>query len=218
MTKMSLPPYVIEPPDILLIDAVQVIPLPPYRVAPLDHLFIQSSEKLPDEPIGGIYPVGPDGTVNLGPAYGSVRVAGLTLAEARAALEKHLGQIVKNPKVTVAVAQSRGLQQIRGEHLVGPDGMVRLGIYGSVHVAGLTVPQAKAAIEAHLSQFLQKPEISLDVFAYNSKVYYVIFDGGGFGEQVIRLPIAGNETVLDAIGQVPVRGFVEEDLDQTPGP
>ena len=42
----------------------------------------------------------------------------------------------------------------------------------------------------------------MDVFAYNSKVYYIIFDGGGYGQQVFRMPITGNETVLDAIGKV----------------
>jgi protein involved in polysaccharide export with SLBB domain len=40
------------------------------------------------------------------------------------------------------------------------------------------------------------------VSGYNSKVYYVITDGGGYGEQVIRLPITGNETVLDAVSQI----------------
>src|SRR5204862_5512953 len=42
----------------------------------------------------------------------------------------------------------------------------------------------------------------IDVLAYNSKRYYVIFDGGGFGEQVIAFPITGSETVLDAISNV----------------
>ena len=37
---------------------------------------------------------------------------------------------------------------------------------------------------------------------YNSKVYYVIFDGGGYGQQLYRLPVTGNETVLDAISQL----------------
>src|SRR5207302_6604317 len=87
-------------------------------------------------------------------------------------------------------------------HLVHPDGTVHLGIYGSVYVADMTLPQAKAAIEAHLTQFLSKPEIALDIGAYNSKVFYVITDGGGLGEQVVRLPITGRETVLDAIGQI----------------
>src|SRR5262249_25107677 len=44
--------------------------------------------------------------------------------------------------------------------------------------------------------------IALDVVGFNSKVYYLIYDGGGFGEQVYRMPITGNETVLDAIGQL----------------
>ena len=42
----------------------------------------------------------------------------------------------------------------------------------------------------------------MDVFAYNSKVYYVIFDGAGYGQQVFRLPVTGNEMVLDAISRV----------------
>ena len=35
---------------------------------------------------------------------------------------------------TVAIAQSRAMQVIRGEHLVRPDGTVGLGVYGSVPV------------------------------------------------------------------------------------
>jgi polysaccharide export outer membrane protein len=42
----------------------------------------------------------------------------------------------------------------------------------------------------------------IDVLAYNSKVYYVITDGGGYGEQVVRIPITGGENVLDAKSQV----------------
>jgi hypothetical protein len=38
--------------------------------------------------------------------------------------------------------------------------------------------------------------------AYNSKSLYVITDGAGFGEQVVRLPVTGNDTVLDAISQI----------------
>ena len=44
--------------------------------------------------------------------------------------------------------------------------------------------------------------VILDVTAYNSKRYYVLFDGGGWGEQVISFPITGSETVLDAIANV----------------
>lgn len=102
----------------------------------------------------------------------------------------------------MALAQFRGSQQVRGEHLIRPDGTISLGTYGAVYVAGLTLGQAKCVIEKHLSEYLLDPQVSVDVQAYNSKVYYVILDGAGFGQQVYRLPVTGNETVLDAISFV----------------
>ncbi len=86
--------------------------------------------------------------------------------------------------------------------LVRPDGTISLGLYGSVAVAGLTIDQARSAIEAQLARSVKNPEVAVDVYAYNSKFFYVITDGGGYGEQVIRIPITGNETVLDAVSQI----------------
>ena len=202
LNKANLPPYRIEPPDILLIDAISVVPKPPYHIVPLDSLLIRVSGTPPDEPIDGIYAIEPEGTINLGPFYGSVAVAGMTLDQARVALESLLKKTIKEPKVSVSLAQSHALQLIRGEHLVTPDGTINLGVYGSVPVTGLTLSEAKNLIEQHLTQYLQKPEISLSVAGFNSKVYYVIFDGGGYGQSMYRLPITGNETVLDAISQL----------------
>jgi len=201
--KVPLPDYVIEPPDILLIDAVRVVPRPPYRIQSLDSLGIQVSAALPEQPIQGVYTVEPEGTVNLGFTYGTVSVIYMTINEAKAAIVAHLKQILNPPyQVTVVLAESRGRQQISGEHLVRQDGKVNLGTYGSVPVAGLTLPEARAAIELHLAQFLLKPEVSIDVAGYNSKVYYVITDGAGSGEQVYRFPVTGYETVLDALSQI----------------
>lgn len=202
LRKANLPEYVVEPPDILLVDAVRVVPKPPYKIEPLDVLLIQVLGTLPDAPIAGNYGVEPDGSVNLGLPYGSVNLAGLTLEKAKTAVEDHLKQILREPQVSVSLAQSRAMQQIAGEHLVRPDGTVSLGTYGSVHVAGRTLREARAAIEEKLGQHLQDPEVSVDVFSYNSKVYYVITDGGGSGQQIVRLPITGNETVLDAVAAV----------------
>src|SRR5262245_31259586 len=42
LQMMSLPPYVIEPPDILLIDVLRTLPKPPYRIEPGDALMIQA--------------------------------------------------------------------------------------------------------------------------------------------------------------------------------
>ena len=87
LAKFVLPEYMIEPPDILQIDALYLVPLPPYKVKPLDSLLVRVPKATADEPIAGIYPVDPDGTINLGLSYGTVRVAGLGLAEAKALVE-----------------------------------------------------------------------------------------------------------------------------------
>jgi protein involved in polysaccharide export with SLBB domain len=66
----------------------------------------------------------------------------------------------------------------------------------------MTIEEAKLAIERHLAKYLSRPEVSVDIYSYNSKVVYVITDGGGYGEQVYPIPATGNETVLDAIGKI----------------
>jgi protein involved in polysaccharide export with SLBB domain len=203
LSMTTHPPITVAPPDILRIDASRLVPLPPYKIEPLDALYLFAEGAPEAEPVNGIYPVDPDGTINLGPRYyGQVQVAGLTPQEAEKVIAKQLARRLQNPAVAVSVAQSKGVQQIRGEHLIRPDGTVGLGTYGSVYVAGMTLPQVKACVEQHLSQFLLKPEVSVDVAAFNSKWYYVISDFAGSGENVVRLPATGNETILDAISQI----------------
>jgi polysaccharide biosynthesis/export protein len=202
LCKVVLPPYKVEPPDVLMIDAIHVVPRPPYQLRTLDVLSIQVQGAIPDAPIAGLYPIDLGGTVRLGPAYGAVRVGGLTVEQAEEAIARHLRTILKEPKVSATLAEMGAKQQIAGQHLVGPDGSVTLGSYGSVQVVGMTIGQAKAAIEQHLQPYLENPEVSVDVFAYNSKIYYVVIQGAGMGDGVYRFPITGNETVLDAISQI----------------
>ncbi|HVK10063.1 MAG TPA: polysaccharide biosynthesis/export family protein [Gemmataceae bacterium] len=52
--------------------------------------------------VTGPHLIRPDGTLSLG-AYGSVRVAGMTLAEVKAAIEKQLSAFLVNPEVVVEV-------------------------------------------------------------------------------------------------------------------
>jgi polysaccharide export outer membrane protein len=139
--KQSLPPYVVEPPDILLINASNAI-------------------TLPTQPLIGQHLVRPDGTINLG-IYGSVYVAGLTLDQIQDAVASVL--------------------KARHARRKGEDGR----------------PAEK---EMTLEEI--KLELQVDVIAYNSKVYYIITDGGGYGEQVYRISATGNETVLDALSQI----------------
>lgn len=199
LEMMSLPPYTIEPPDILLLNAIKVVPKPPHVIEPFDGLLIRAAGALPDQPIADAFFVDPEGMIDLGPSYGKVKVVDLTIDEAKDAIRRQLSEILEEPEVSVSLAVSSGAQQIAGEHLVGPDGRVNLGTYGSVYVTGLTIEEAKAAIERQLSIYLEKPEVIVDIFSYNSKKYYIITQGGGFGDNVVPQPITGNETVLDAI-------------------
>jgi len=215
MQKISIPPYRVEAPDILLLEAVNNIRPATDLLRAGDDLMIRASNILPVDPtadqvdnefkqISSLYRVQTDGTVDLGPEYGSVVVGGLTLKEAKMEILEHLRDVVgiAAPKVAVSLPNVNGKQLISGEHLIRPDGTVALGIYGSVYVNGMTLDEVKIAVEEHLAKFIHRPEIEVDVAAYNSKVIYIVADGGGSGESVVRVPFTGNETVLDAMASV----------------
>lgn len=159
LSKIVLPPYVIEPPDVLL---VQVM-LPPTGPAVQDY----KNERRKLE------------------------------AAAQPALPDARLSPISRPFVP---------QPIDGQHLVGPDGTIKLGIYGSVQVAGLTREQAEDRIRQFITEVTgDKAEffqVVVDVVAFNSKAYYVITDGAGFGEQVYSFPCTGSETVLDAVARI----------------
>ena len=202
--KSTLPTYTIEPPDILVIEAVRVVPKPPYHFQATDVVTIEVDELIAENPErDNRYLVDPAGRVDFGLQYGKVKIGGMTEDEAIATIRKALEKTLKSePQVSVQLLQSSGMQPITGEHLVAPDGSVNLGTYGSVDVVGMTLDEAKQAVEGQLAKFLDNPQVSVSVFAYNSKVYYVITEGAGSGDLVARLPITGNETVLDAISQI----------------
>ncbi len=162
--KMALPPYVVEPPDILLIQA-----------SPRITLALQ--------PIQGQHLVAPDGTVNLG-IYGKIRVAGLTLDQIADAVAARLLELMPGLLKDVPEFDENGKEK------KGPKGESTKGKY----------------LEEFRSDFksldLIKKELQVDVLVYSSKFYYVITDGGGYGQQVYPIPIRGNETVLDALANI----------------
>ena len=202
LSMISMPAYRLEPPDVLQLEMLKQVPLPPYRAEAYDVLKIQVVGAIAEYPINSYYLVEAEGTVILGPYYGSVRVIGMTVDEAEKVIDKHLRQFLAEPVVSVKLARSSGTQPITGEYLVGPDGTINLRQYGSIHVTGKTLAQSKALIEKHLSQYFDSPEVALSILAFNSKVYYVITAGAGVGDNIVRIPFTGNETVLDAITNI----------------
>ncbi len=91
-------------------------------------------------------------------------------------------------------AEQDVVKHLGGQMAVRPDGTIFLGPLGSVVVAAATVSEAEERVRRHLGM----DGVKLRVTQFNSKRYYVIFDGAS-GEQVVELPADGNETVLDAL-------------------
>jgi protein involved in polysaccharide export with SLBB domain len=126
----------------------------------------------------------------------------MTIEEITATLNKSLRQWLRDPNAYVQLARVEGRQPVSGQYLVGPDGTINLRKYGRVSISGKTIAEARSAIENQLAAYLQAPEVSVDVVAYNSKTFYIVTQGAGIGDNVRRLPITGKETVLDAIAQI----------------
>ncbi len=97
LAKVTLPPYVIEPPDLLVIEVVTIIEDPDAAAADKDDAKKDKKTKelrafsLPVQPVSGQFSVRPDGTVFLG-IWGSVPVAGLTLLQAAEAVRDQISR------------------------------------------------------------------------------------------------------------------------------
>jgi hypothetical protein len=133
LNKVVMPTYTIEPPDILVIEAIHIVPRSPYILRTADILAINVLGTLPDAPISGAFAIQPGGIVNLGLPYGAAKVSGLTIDDAQREIQRVVGLQVQGPVVNVSLLEMAGKQQIAGQHLVGPDGTVTLGSYGSVN-------------------------------------------------------------------------------------
>lgn len=152
---------------------------------------------------------GPKGIANRCRNCSLVKRWGLTMdvPVKNAPKEMHLvtsPKYIIQPPDIILVESPRSLpdQPIAGEHLVRADGTISLGLYGDVRVAGLTVDEAREAIQKHLSRDIRDPQVNVDVYSYNSTFYYIVYDGAGYGEAVVRVPFTGRETVLDAIAGI----------------
>lgn len=67
---------------------------------------------------------------------------------------------------SVQSATAPANRSMAGKAVVGPDGTVELGPYGSVRVAGLTEQQAQTAVANHVRPYLGDPRVTLiPVFA-----------------------------------------------------
>lgn len=197
--EVTLQEYVANAPDVLVVE-MEAKPSDEQILKPGDTVDITATNTLPDHPIDGVFTIANDGTITLD-VYGSVNVQGKTVGQAKQIIREALEKELSEPTVEVTAA---GVRPISGEYLVRPDGKLKLGFYGEVFVAGKSLPDIEKAIADHLeeNEGLVDPDVSVDVASYNSMVYYIVTDGGGYGDQLTRLPLTGHETILDAMAEV----------------
>lgn len=81
---------------------------------------------------------------------------------------------------------------------VGPDGMLSMSLIGEVKADGLTARQLKTLIAERLSEFLNSPEVDVQIAKVNSKRYYVYGGVLRAGE----FPLVQETTVMDAMSLV----------------
>ena len=194
--------YIIESPDILSVEAIHLVPKSPYKLRVFDLVFVDVIRALPDSPISSVFAVEPGGNIQLGTNYGSVKVGGMSTDEAKEAITKHLSERLVNPIVSVQLTRMGDMQQIAGNHTVGPDGCITLGSYGRVNVNGLTVDECQKTIETHLSKSLDNPQVIVDVVSSNSKSYYIVIRYAGMNDRVMEFPCLAKSTVLGAIAGI----------------
>jgi hypothetical protein len=85
-------------------------------IGPHDVIRIVVANAFPDMPIHEAYPVESMGTVALGPTYGRVKVAGLSILDAESAVRKHLSEMIEYPQEQVTMHEkSQALLPIRSE-------------------------------------------------------------------------------------------------------
>jgi protein involved in polysaccharide export with SLBB domain len=205
----------------------------PYIIEPPDLLIVEVLEALPGRPITGERLVRPDGTINLG-FYGDVHVRGLTVTQAKEKIVLHLrrflddailGLVVPDDAVEpdagkVPKPASRKLPQ-------GDDDQAAAEVarrYSFVRPNTFAVPRLYSRRDgnpAHVPAAQRHPldpqtdrarrvaprdtdRVFLDVTAFNSKFYFVQGDVATPG----KLPFTGQETVLDVLnyagGFIPV--------------
>ncbi len=187
--------YVVEPPDLILVEVL---------------------EALPGRPISGERLVRPDGKISLG-FYGDVYVAGLTLREIKEKIILHLRKYL--PDETLGLLVEEGTDEMDDTDIPPPStGEGRSPFDRSRAEEGPMPPAGGGENPFQLQRDDEKPKsdvphpgapseqarhveprdsdrVFVDVTAYNSKNYYMQ------GEFLVtgRLPVTGQERVLDAI-------------------
>jgi len=86
--------------------------------------------------------------------------------------------------------------EVSGEYIINQEGKIQYEFVGDVSLAGLTKDQAISMLAKKLSAYIIKPDVTLKISGFNSKIVYVVGEVASPG----RIPMHGDTiTVRDAL-------------------
>ena len=122
----------------------------------------------------------------------------------------HPTYVVEPPDELDVTVRPASIDLLSTTLTVQPDGVIDLGFYGDVYVAGLTLEEVERKIEEHVGTLARERRVAIQepvrasvrvVSGFQSKRYYVLGTVSGQGS----FPLTGSETVLDGMLQAGLR-------------
>ena len=96
---------------------------------------------------------------------------------------------------TIGISAPR-IAEIDGERQrIQPDGKINLRLLGEVKVVGMTAKEIAAKLAVLLGRYYVEPEVSVRVYIYASKKYYVSGQAAVTGPR----PYTGRDTLIDSV-------------------
>lgn len=166
----------------------------PLVVQPPDLLLVELLEGLPGRPLSGERLIRPDGMINLG-FYGEVQVRGLTLPQVKVAIIKHLRKYLSDDILGLRFDPPEPAAD-----LMPPELPLERNPFGKeeepeADKKPAPAPARREGVRPRLVHPEDSTRIFVDITAYNSLNYYITGDVTLPG----KLPVTGQETVLDAL-------------------
>lgn len=197
------PANVADDPGFKVLDGEAVPDIPTYRLGPGDVLevvyHIRHDITVKDyrldvqDRISIAFPYHPqfnvstlvraDGKVSL-PLVGEIKVAGMSMSEVTADLDKRYAAFIKKPSLTVSLEEfnvridelkkaittaPRGQSKIAP---IAPDGRVGFPIIGNIDASGLTVAQLEKALNERYAKYVDDLQVTLILLEiHNNKLY-----------------------------------------------